>query len=100
MAFFPTASGLMIANVCSMAMFVSSPLENLLKRPADLGGAFRHANPGTSHRLLLFRRGSFPPRDDGAGVSHPAPWRGGASRDKADHRLAVVCLDPCGRFFF
>src|SRR5438094_796074 len=48
----------------------------------------------------LLSGSALPPRDDRAGVAHPAARRSGNAGNEADHRLADVLLDIDRRFVF
>jgi len=57
-------------------------------------------NAGVCERGHLFRRGSLPAGDDGAGVAHAASGRRGLAGDKSDDRFSHVCFRERRGFFF
>jgi hypothetical protein len=48
------------------------------------------------HGGYFFRSRAAPPRDDGPGVPHAAPGRGGLPADEADDGLGYARLDKGG----
>src|SRR3954464_14652219 len=122
-AFFATASGLMIAKVrwsvfILLSLYKSRSLarrlgmttkqlsahcafsERLHERLADHGWRFRDADACSLKRFDLFSRSAMPAGDDRAGVSHAAARRRGLSRDECHHRLLHMLLHVFGRSFF
>src|SRR3954462_14932252 len=77
-----------------------SLLQDSLERRAQLvrSGGDVHAGSAQGPELVL--RGTLAARDDGAGVAHALPRRGGGAGDEAHPRLLVVALDPGGRLLF
>src|ERR1700733_13701358 len=93
-----TASGLMIANVCSIAMFNScAALQTALNLFSDFGGGGANSNPRVLHRLHFVFRFSRSARNDRARVAHSSSWRRGLSGDESNHRLLDVRLDVLRR---
>src|SRR6266849_2264746 len=121
----PTASGLMIANVRSMATNDSSRIEDAGLRPgatksensgelalqlpslqcrghsgAEVRGRFDAANAGSTHGRVLILRGALAAADDGAGMTHAAARGRGLAGDEADDGLFHVDFDPLRRGLF
>src|SRR5580765_9088533 len=121
-----TASGLMIANVRSMATkrFLQLDREKFAgKMPAlqksraearrlqylfqgsgdggaEVRGSFDSADASSSHCGVFVFRCALAAADDGASVAHAAPRRRGLAGDEADDRFFHVGLDPLRGGFF
>src|SRR5688572_5295564 len=99
-----TASGLMIAKVCSIAMSVS-PGVLRARHPrheglGELGRARADRHAGLGQRRDLRGRRALAARDDRARVAHALARGRGLAGDERGERLLEVGADPGGRVFF
>src|SRR5579872_7095533 len=84
---FFTASGLIIANVCSMY------LQSTLDLFSNFSRGCTNRDPGVFHRFDFVLGFSRATRNDRARVAHTAPGRCSLPGNETDHRLAHACLD-------
>src|ERR1700730_5573334 len=93
------ASGLIIANVCSVAMnsLESLPRDDRSQTALDLfpyfGWTGAHCNARLRHCLHLVFRFARATGNDRAGMAHAAPRRSGLARDESDDGFLDLLLD-------